>query len=337
MAVIAAMPEMPEMTNDAALAKARDASKWLRKTKICVYYIQGDCKLGSKCNFAHSSEEVQDTPNLHKTQLCKEFEKGNCNNVDCSFAHGVEELRISPSYKKKLCKWFDKAKCRNGAECGFAHGQEELRAVEPAPQVTTPSIPPPPGIAPPPGLCLQEPADAGSKVSLALEGRLLDTKVEAPLKDQVNELSSVISMLQTTVDDMMVRKQISEMKQVVSQLSQQCAALSSIAEGDLQQPIAAMETSVPAPIAYTPLKSLKTKLKSSAAPFVPLNAHAAPFVPMPESSSSDESNFQSELTSSPESSPVIGIPMNSKAKPFVPCTESGDDSTSVGTDGFNSE
>jgi len=354
MAVVA-VPPVPDMDSEVALAaKARDASKWLRKTKICVYYIQGDCKLGSKCNFAHSNDELQDTPNLHKTQLCQDFENGNCDNVNCTFAHGLEELRISPSYKKKICKWFGKGKCRNGDECGFAHGEDELRPPEPPTEVPTPPLSfnsssppgPPPGFAPPPGLGFQEEAtDAVHKaggVKLALEGRLLDTKAEAPLKEQVQELSSVIGVLQHTVEDMMMRKQITEMKQVVSQLSAQCERLSSIAGSDenlLQVAAATEKTLVPATqITRTPLKSLKTKLKSSAAPFVPtLNALASPFTPTAEAAeSADETGGLNAMSAQAEpfvpGNVAIGSPMNTQAKPFVPsANESGDESTSVGT------
>merc|ERR1719253_783812 len=90
--------------------KERESSKWLTKTRMCVYYIQGSCRLDSRCNFAHSPSEIQDVPNLHKTQLCQNFELGKCNDEYCSFAHGEADLRNSSFSKSKICKWFLKDK-----------------------------------------------------------------------------------------------------------------------------------------------------------------------------------------------------------------------------------
>merc|ERR1719271_992805 len=90
---IAEPADIPEDTS--ATKKVRDSTKWLHKTRLCVYSIQGTCRLGSKCSFAHSASEVQDAPNLRKTQLCEAFEKGNCNNPNCSFANGLERVSVA--------------------------------------------------------------------------------------------------------------------------------------------------------------------------------------------------------------------------------------------------
>lgn len=106
----------------------RKPSKWLRKTKMCNYHVQGACTFGADCLFAHSADELHNIPNLHKTQMCPDFANGSCNNVNCNFAHGEEELKPFPALKQKLCKWHQKGKCNNGDSCCFAHGRQDLRS-----------------------------------------------------------------------------------------------------------------------------------------------------------------------------------------------------------------
>lgn len=102
--------------------------KQLRKTKYCVFHLQGICQFGDSCTFAHSCNELQGVPDLRKTRLCKAATNGGCKDPSCSFAHSEEELRSTDMfYKKTLCLWFDKGRCRNGDQCRFAHGQVDLR------------------------------------------------------------------------------------------------------------------------------------------------------------------------------------------------------------------
>merc|ERR1719399_110900 len=103
--------------------------KHLRKTRFCMYHLQGACQFGTECSFAHSLAEMHQTPDLSKTQLCKAWADGNCSVENCVFAHGDDELRSTDMfYKKTLCIWNEKGKCRNGEKCRFAHGLTELRA-----------------------------------------------------------------------------------------------------------------------------------------------------------------------------------------------------------------
>lgn len=105
--------------------------KQLRKTKFCMYHLQGICQFGDSCAFAHSCVELQGAPDLRKTRLCKSFVNGVCYDPECTFAHNEEELRSTDMfYKKTLCMWYEKGRCRNGDQCRFAHGFEELRTRE---------------------------------------------------------------------------------------------------------------------------------------------------------------------------------------------------------------
>lgn len=67
------------------------------KTDMCTFFVQGRCARGEACEFAHGKEQLQQRPDLYKTQLC----------VD----------------------WLRTDTCRTGTLCRFAHGSCELRAV----------------------------------------------------------------------------------------------------------------------------------------------------------------------------------------------------------------
>lgn len=47
--------------------------KRIVKTKICVHNLRGRCARASRCQFAHSKEELRQPPDLYKTRLCVSF------------------------------------------------------------------------------------------------------------------------------------------------------------------------------------------------------------------------------------------------------------------------
>jgi len=100
------------------------------KTKICPHFIEGNCRRGDACNYAHSHTELKGVPNLKKTRICQLFQIGKCNmGNSCSFAHGDQELRSTPEFfKTSLCHAFLKGTCKAGETCRYAHGDSELRS-----------------------------------------------------------------------------------------------------------------------------------------------------------------------------------------------------------------
>jgi len=107
------------------------------KTKMCIFHKKNRCVLGSKCSFAHTTAELQPTPNLEKTRLCFNYFRNQCYDPDCKFAHGYAELRATEKvYKTELCRWSTHGWCKAGNSCRYAHTQEEIRSptqdVEPA-------------------------------------------------------------------------------------------------------------------------------------------------------------------------------------------------------------
>lgn len=76
------------------------------KTKLCTFYLRGQCDRGEACKFAHGVDAMAPIPNLYKTRLCNSFVKklGRCPDGDsCQFAHSREELRPVTMTPSCLC------------------------------------------------------------------------------------------------------------------------------------------------------------------------------------------------------------------------------------------
>eukprot|EP01068_Selenidium_serpulae_P017262 Selendium_serpulae@DN6367_c0_g1_i1.p1 len=98
------------------------------RIKLCPYHMQGLCKKGKRCSFAHSHDELRVGITLRKTKLCEGWKRGHCNNPNCTFAHGEAELQSTPDYyKTALCRFWLKGNCPQGNLCRHAHGEHELR------------------------------------------------------------------------------------------------------------------------------------------------------------------------------------------------------------------
>jgi hypothetical protein len=269
--------------------KKKQANKDLRKTKLCVYHLEGKCGLGSDCSFAHNVSEMKVGPDLTKTQLCVKFAEGNCTNKNCTYAHGEAELRDPPNFKKKICKWHLQGKCRNGTSCGFAHNGVELRGeAPPGFEGFLREAPPWRKAAsganktklypPPPGLSLNVVADdvstdAHSSQSVSESEHSMTSSPSTPdaqlfhmmagrgsaaMQDQVATMGSAIGGLQAklaALEDMMLQSQVAQMQQTIRQLTEQCGALEGALDGASKD-------------AGTPIKSI-TRLSSKAIPFKP--------------------------------------------------------------------
>mmetsp|Transcript_4027 Transcript_4027/g.9431 ORF Transcript_4027/g.9431 Transcript_4027/m.9431 type:complete len:225 (-) Transcript_4027:118-792(-) len=64
------------------------------KTKLCAFWLSGQCNRGSRCTYAHNEHELKPRPDLAKTSMCFQMQRhGFCNKARCKFAHYDEELR----------------------------------------------------------------------------------------------------------------------------------------------------------------------------------------------------------------------------------------------------
>jgi len=99
----------------------------LQKTKICKYFKNGFCNLGSKCDFAHSDDELTEKPSFKflKTVLCKKLKRGKeCNFAGgCWYAHSNEERVDNIAVMRNvLCPAMQSSGvCKHAEKCRFSH------------------------------------------------------------------------------------------------------------------------------------------------------------------------------------------------------------------------
>ena len=79
------------------------------KTELCKYYeINGFCKYGDKCAYAHGKENLRSkvtNSSAYRTRKCVQFfENGYCPyGSRCQFAHQLSTNIINNPYDKKMC------------------------------------------------------------------------------------------------------------------------------------------------------------------------------------------------------------------------------------------
>mmetsp|Transcript_55556 Transcript_55556/g.172157 ORF Transcript_55556/g.172157 Transcript_55556/m.172157 type:complete len:362 (-) Transcript_55556:158-1243(-) len=68
---------------------------YFHKTRMCKFFLSGQCIRGADCTFAHNESELADTPDLFRTEMCHRFmNSGKCpNGANCHFAHSRAQLR----------------------------------------------------------------------------------------------------------------------------------------------------------------------------------------------------------------------------------------------------
>eukprot|EP00928_Gymnodinium_smaydae_P074649 TRINITY_DN5767_c0_g1_i4.p1 TRINITY_DN5767_c0_g1~~TRINITY_DN5767_c0_g1_i4.p1 ORF type:complete len:195 (-),score=14.45 TRINITY_DN5767_c0_g1_i4:68-586(-) len=82
------------MVSTDTFSAPKDVSEIFVRTRKCRFYGMGKCTRGSKCTFAHTTEELRPRFNLVGTKLCPTLLKtGSCSGVGCTYAHRDEDLR----------------------------------------------------------------------------------------------------------------------------------------------------------------------------------------------------------------------------------------------------
>jgi hypothetical protein len=104
-----------------------NVGKHLLKTKVCSLFLNGRCHYGAdRCFYAHSVDELREQPQLEKTSLCPAFKRGKCSRgKDCNYAHSTEEM--NQSAKRIMCLGYQNGHCSHGSTCRFSHDETETR------------------------------------------------------------------------------------------------------------------------------------------------------------------------------------------------------------------
>jgi len=135
------------------------------KRTLCKFWLEGKCRNGDLCTWAHGEHELSNVPlqdegvlmsappTQTKRTLCKFWQEGKCDKGElCTWAHGeedmgtpfIDELALqmlqeqalqeqfvaeaaqSAPVKKTLCKFWQQGVCDKGELCTWAHGVEDM-------------------------------------------------------------------------------------------------------------------------------------------------------------------------------------------------------------------
>jgi len=104
------------------------------KTRMCNDFVEGRCRFGDTCKYAHHESELRTLPaeayEILERDKARKQQQGQQGQ---GHGDGGNEPRhdkeVKESFKKtRLCQEFmNTGNCRYGAKCTFAHGQHELR------------------------------------------------------------------------------------------------------------------------------------------------------------------------------------------------------------------
>jgi len=124
-------PSTRRFPQEARESEAPEVSP-LYKTRLCNFFVQGCCKEGNHCTFAHGEHDLRASPDFERTSVCPSMLRdGHCDRPDCRYAHAKEELRADGRVlKTRFCSFFLNGGCVVGEACRFAHSIAELQEAE---------------------------------------------------------------------------------------------------------------------------------------------------------------------------------------------------------------
>lgn len=106
----------------------------LKRTKLCRFFIKGQCVRGESCTFAHGTTDLRAQPDWFRTQLCHDWHKSQscAYGSKCKFAHSSSEVRPANNTKSKKKRNRKKttASSNDKEQCKFQLEQLEVRAAE---------------------------------------------------------------------------------------------------------------------------------------------------------------------------------------------------------------
>eukprot|EP00930_Biecheleria_cincta_P025550 TRINITY_DN1817_c0_g1_i1.p1 TRINITY_DN1817_c0_g1~~TRINITY_DN1817_c0_g1_i1.p1 ORF type:complete len:638 (+),score=76.53 TRINITY_DN1817_c0_g1_i1:270-1916(+) len=99
------------------------------KKAMCKFFLQGSCKRGSMCEFAHSEAELGEMwqcagcgfTNVQANDVC-----GGGGRLGCKMPRPQRSFEQQTAAKRSMCKFFLQGACTKGEGCDFAHNVAEL-------------------------------------------------------------------------------------------------------------------------------------------------------------------------------------------------------------------
>jgi len=133
------------MTNHQTVRRLQLRSVCL-KTKMCKFFITGQCTKEDQCMYAHSKDELKPAPNLSRTKVCPSLaESGFCTTKDCPYAHDRSEIRTVRLAKQSASGQDRTAEQpRHLQESALGHGGRTTRGGTELTDLETKSSTPPP-------------------------------------------------------------------------------------------------------------------------------------------------------------------------------------------------
>jgi len=121
----------------------------LPKTVLCKFFMNGFCKNGQACSYAHGYDDMIDTSKVAQYSVVTPAKQGvTCRNIlmnghcpfgdNCKFTHYEDDLRVSnksigmdaSKFKTKVCIHWLNGCCNRGVRCNFIHKFETASVVE---------------------------------------------------------------------------------------------------------------------------------------------------------------------------------------------------------------
>ncbi|KAL4485397.1 hypothetical protein ABPG72_008265 [Tetrahymena utriculariae] len=108
-----------------------EANQDQEKTKICRFFLQGNCQYGDNCKYMHSqNEDNQANQAAHSKEdrfgARKTYD--NARRQQENYEHREQDEGFKDQEKTRICRYFLQGSCTKGEECKFLHQKSEGEA-----------------------------------------------------------------------------------------------------------------------------------------------------------------------------------------------------------------
>ncbi len=98
------------------------------KTMLCSFNLNGMCKFGDQCNFAHGEADLRDGDTALLALSTAASAASSASTARPGGKTKEDAQGQKKPYKTRMCQnWLDHGHCKFGPKCMFAHGDAELK------------------------------------------------------------------------------------------------------------------------------------------------------------------------------------------------------------------